>query len=624
MANVWRAGPPVLLVLLLAALLAAYPLAPWAMAVALILYSLALWRWPGLWLVAIPAGLPLLDLAPWTGWLLIGEQDFFLLATVAVLWLRAPPRAGDFLPHGPSGWIIGAYAVVHLLAMARGLLLPGPAEGTANIYLSPLNSVRAGKALLSALALLPFLHRRQMEHGDVLTRLGLGIVLGLLSVAGPVIAERLAFPGLLNVTADYRVVASFSSMHIGGGHIGAWLAFSLPFLVVPLLRLRVWSVPLVVLAGVVGVYALVVTFARTAYAAALVGAVVVTGGLAVGVARQARRLISGLLLPMLVMGVAGAGIVTAALDSGYMAGRFAQVAPDFSERARNWTQGLGLRDRGIFTVLFGMGLGTYPRLVHARAPDWVGPSNFTRRADGDVPVLALQARGPFYLGQKVSVQPGDAYRVSFRLRARVPRTTVSFGLCEKWLLYSEICATNGARPTEMDKWEFVSATLVAPGTVEQAAARWVARPIEFYLHVPPGGMAEVADLRLRGFSGEELLLNGDFVHGTAHWYFTDDNHGSWRIFNQYATVFFESGLLGLLTFLALLAGAFRGTLLAVLAGDRAAACGAAAVAAFAVSCLFDAQLEAPRLAAIVYLLAFARLDGPLPASPGPARVSTLD
>ena len=100
-------------------------------------------------------------------------------------------------------------------------------------------------------------------------------------------------------------------------------------------------------------------------------------------------------------------------------------------------------------------------------------------------------------------------------------------------------------------------------------------------------------------------MNGDFAHGTARWFFTDDNHGSWRIFSQYATGFFEGGLLGLLAFLALLAGALRGALLAVLAGDRSAACGAAALVAFGVSCLFDAQLEAPRLALIFYLVAFA-------------------
>ena len=48
---------------LTAAALAAYPLAPWALASFLVIYAAALWHWPGLWLAVIPAVLPTLDLS---------------------------------------------------------------------------------------------------------------------------------------------------------------------------------------------------------------------------------------------------------------------------------------------------------------------------------------------------------------------------------------------------------------------------------------------------------------------------------------------------------------------------------------------------------------------------------
>ena len=42
-----------------------YPLMPRVLGIALMLYVLALWHWPSLWLAVIPAVLPALDLTPW-------------------------------------------------------------------------------------------------------------------------------------------------------------------------------------------------------------------------------------------------------------------------------------------------------------------------------------------------------------------------------------------------------------------------------------------------------------------------------------------------------------------------------------------------------------------------------
>ena len=77
-----------------------YPLAPWVFGIALLLYALALWHWPALWLAVIPAVLPSFDLTPWTGWTRVGEPDLFVLVTIGSLGVasaaagcRFPPRA---------------------------------------------------------------------------------------------------------------------------------------------------------------------------------------------------------------------------------------------------------------------------------------------------------------------------------------------------------------------------------------------------------------------------------------------------------------------------------------------------------------------------------------------------
>jgi hypothetical protein len=158
------------------ALAANYPLAPWALIAALAVYVIALWHWPSLWLVVLPALLPSLDFTPWTGWTLVGEPDLFVLLTIAILALRAPPQRPDFLLYGLPAVAIGMTLVSYLVSLALGLALPGPEGGSDNPYLRPDNALRLAKGLFIALALLPFLRERMRTRADTLVWLGAGMV----------------------------------------------------------------------------------------------------------------------------------------------------------------------------------------------------------------------------------------------------------------------------------------------------------------------------------------------------------------------------------------------------------------------------------------------------------------
>lgn len=596
--------------LLAATLCAAHPVARVPLALGLVALAALLWRHTAAWLVAVPALLPLLDLSPFTGWLLVGEMDLVLLVTLGILLLRDPPEMADLPADRASRLVLAAFLATTMLGLILGLLRPAPEAGTINVLLSPWNALRVAKAPLLALALAPFLWRRQRLRGDALVLFGHGLLLGLVGLSALVMLERAAFPGLWNFASEYRVSASFASMHVGGGHIGAYLAMALPFLLVPVLAPRRLGFPLVLLAGAGGAYALVVTFARTAYAAALAGLAVAAAGLAIASwrARQTTQTrAAGRLLPALagiaVVGVIGLVIALSAREGSFMATRLERLAPDYAERARNWTQGLALRDDSPATILLGMGTGTYPRTAFTQAPGRTGPSNLALLAEDNAPALRLTSRGPFYLGQKIGAAPGETLRVSLRLRAPEGAVPVSFGICEKWLLYSEACATAGHRSTGGGAWESVSLPLRVPG-----APRPVPRPLEFWVHAPPGTVVDLAGATLTGPGGEDRLRNGAFRAGMDHWLITDDSHGSWRIFNQYFTSFFEGGLLGLGAFVALLVMAGMRSAQALWQGERLAACLLGALAAFAVSCLFDAQLEAPAVALLFYLVAVGALS----------------
>jgi VanZ family protein len=81
-----------------AALAWEYPLGGWQALAALAAWVAVLWLRPALWFIMLPAIMPSLDLAPWTGWIAVSEADIAVLATVAVLLLRAPPSRQDLWP----------------------------------------------------------------------------------------------------------------------------------------------------------------------------------------------------------------------------------------------------------------------------------------------------------------------------------------------------------------------------------------------------------------------------------------------------------------------------------------------------------------------------------------------
>jgi len=601
------------------AIAANYPLVRWVSGGALTIYALALWRWPALWLAVIPAVLPAVDFTPWTGWMYLGEADPFVLVTIGILAVRAPPRRVDFFVEGFPGAVLALALVSCLLSIALGLALPGPEGGSDNPYLRPDNALRLAKGFFVALALLPFLRQSMRARGDAIVWLGAGMMAGLALVGAAVVAERAVFTGLADFTTGYRVVGTFSSMHIGGGHIGAYIAMALPFLLVCLLRPR----PLTLLAffggAICASYALVVTFARAAYAAALVSTFAGCLGWAWAAGRGNRSAFRSALISTLPLVVVG-GIAIAALDTRFMAERLQTVTPDLIYRENNWTAGLGLRDDSLFTTLFGMGLGTYPRVVLARKPDGHFPSNFAVEHDGAYAFLSLHAGLPTYLGQKVSIEPAWRYRLFLSLRSPDGKGALSISVCEKMLLYSTNCREATLRPRSPGIWEDFGMMISGAGLGEDVILGWLRRPVELAVFDPvPDSTIEIGHIRMLDPRDRNILANGDFSHGIDRWYFTDDQHRIWRIENQYLMSLFEGGALGLVSFMLLAIAAIAGATRAMARGNRMAAAVAASLLAFLCSGVFDYLLGVPRLSALFYIVAFTGLTMMMSPLSDPAR-----
>ncbi len=578
--------------------LAVYPLPAWPLALGLAVYAAGLWRWPGLWLWVVPAALVGLDFTVWSGRMMVTESDPVLLVTLAVLLWRAPPRRAEFWPRGWPGRVLTAVALVLVLETLRGLLSPYHLpEGSSDPYLLAENALRLAKGPAWAFVLMPFFRARDRDHGDALARFGTGMVVALAVVAAAGVVERAVFPGVFNFHSFYRIAATFSSVQFGGDDIGTFLAMAPPFLVVCLSPPRPGRLAAGAVVGVVGAYALLVTYSRTAYGAAVLAAL--TTLVLSWPRRGGRSLGAGLLAGVVFAGLAGT-VLGFAADSRVMTERLSTVLPDFQARWDNWTDGLAMMDRTPVALALGMGLGTFPRVARLRAPLPLRPSNDVVLRGRTGRFLRIRTGSRFYFGQKVAIRPGAMYRLRMWLR-EAPRSQADAVLCEKWLLYSEACNAAPIPPGPAGVWRLVAVPLSAAGLDRRVVLGALRRPIEFSVFpAGPGQQVDVARLRLIGPGGREVLHNGSFRDGTARWYPTDDTHLAWAIWNEYAAQFFAGGALGLAMWLLLGAAALWGAAGAALRGESVAAGLAGAVVAVLAAGVFDDVLTSPRLGAVIY------------------------
>ncbi|PHV29212.1 hypothetical protein CSQ93_03745 [Janthinobacterium sp. BJB426] len=232
-------------------------------------FLLLCWR-PASWLFCVPALLPVLDLAPWTGWFFLEEIDVLLLLTLACGYWRlggsGQPAAARLSPAARACLLLCSLA--WLAALLRGVLPLPPLDLNAwDNYLSPYNSLRLGKAWAWSMLLLPMLLRD--ADPAALRRYALpGMLAGLAMVSLFALWERAVFPGLLNLSSDYRITAPFSAMHTGGAALDGYLALSLPFAGLWLAHARGrWQAALALLLLGLALHAAFTTFSRGLYAA---------------------------------------------------------------------------------------------------------------------------------------------------------------------------------------------------------------------------------------------------------------------------------------------------------------------------------------------------------------------
>ncbi len=570
--------------------------------------ALVWWR-PVLALALLPAALPVLDLAPWTGRFFWDEFDILLLAVLAVGWHRSRPVGrGLARPAGRSGAPAG-FAALQALALGllglsltlsalRGLLpWQWPDLNSFSSYYSGWNALRIFKGALWAGAWVALFKRLPQASAAKQAVFGCGMLTGLALTVLQVGWERLAFPGLLDFASDYRITGPISAMHTGGAYIECWLAIGSAFGLWAVLRpgQAAWrtAAGALVLACT---YALAVTYSRNGYGAGLVVAGVMAGmaarlaaGLTAVNAAQAGlhaatlppgRKPGRVLLPLAGVLVLMAAVALPVLTGPYARTRLADLARDHAVRLAHWQDAVTLRQPGGLNLLLGAGLGSYPAAHYWRSAEPVHAGSYALADEPGRRFLRLGTGAPVYIEQVVPVQAGQ--RLQLALAVRGPASAVlGVMLCEKWLLTSVACATvavqadkpaaataavaaaaaaGNADPAANTAWRTV--TLVLSTEAWPRTQAWVGRPVKLAVfHGAGDGTVDVSRLVLTAQTADakpaistaqsdsrtpSLLRNGDFSAGLDHWFFSTDVDPPWHVHSTPVAVWFEQGWLGVL------------------------------------------------------------------------------
>ena len=260
-----------------------YPLGVWWAFVGFVMLVIAACTSPHAGWIMLPALLPLIGLAPWTGWITFEEFDLLVLAVAISGYGRWVLLWGSHVrPANPTGfsgsalfWVaLALFAGSTLVAMARGFANAGGFTfGWFQGYHESMNSLRLVKSIFFAVLLLPLWQlAHRLSPVKTVGAISLGMILGLAGASLTTIWERLAFTDLLNFSSNYRTTGLFWEMHVGGAALDGFLALTMPFAVQALVQARTpvrWAAAST--ATALGLYACLTTFSRGVYMAVPLG-----------------------------------------------------------------------------------------------------------------------------------------------------------------------------------------------------------------------------------------------------------------------------------------------------------------------------------------------------------------
>lgn len=584
---------------------ATFPFAPLALGLGLATYAMLVWRYPLIIVAAIPAALPLIDLAPWSGRFFFDEFDLLVLISTAVAYARVPGVPRGALCDRTFTTAVTLIALCYAVSALRALL-PWQAIDVNSFsnYYSAYNALRVGKAALWALLLFGALRRltHRFPTRDCRLLFVTGTLIGLAGTLAAVLWERATFAEILDFSQNYRVTGPFSQMHTGGADIELLLTAAIPFVALVILRTRSWMLKGLAIAGLaVTTYAVMVTFSRAGYAASATALAIFMFAIVVQTFRTRSRYVSTAATAALLVSLV-AVIAIPIYRGPFAQARISGLNDDLAVRARHAREALAMLHSGWATTAFGAGAGRYPETHYWNAQ----PRSATYRyyAEKGRNFIRLTHGGTLYLEQLVAVQPATHYILSLDARSNDRKARVTLPICEKWLLTARNCVWRSIELEPDEAWHRYDVR-VDSGNVGTPGLPHIPITVKLAVYNPVAGTTvDVANIRLETADGRDLISNGDFSRGLDRWFFSTDDHLPWHVKNMPAAILFDQGWLGLIAFAMLTCVAVVRASRAVWAGDLVAAAFLSSVVGFLLIGLAADVIDSPRMNLLFLLLTF--------------------
>jgi hypothetical protein len=605
-----------------------YPSAPLYICAGLLLYLLLLLKYPSVWLIVIPAAIPVLELGFWSGRVYFSEFDLLLMVTLGgVLCRRRITLEGM-----PRSLLLTA-AVLFLYAVFVTLngLFPFHAGdlGLFNDQLSSLNGLRQSKGFFAALVLLPLLWSEGRNGTNIAHVFAIGMIVGSVCAGATVVWERVIFTDLWNFTNAYRVSGMFFGTLTGGAAVDAYLMLTAPFLGVLLLyRPGYLKFVLACAVGALAAYCVYVTYSRANYPATFAAILVFALGAWLvspwRISLQPRFVMAGIVASTIFAGAAYHLLVGTTISK-----RFAQSIGDMQTRIDHWSHAARIALAEPSGQWIGAGRGTFPLKFYAdrAAADkrLVAPKLTHTDSESFLTLTPGSDSGVTYVRQRLRVSDNNKFRL--QLKVRGGKDTYEYLIiefCERHILkYLPECEWRQITiPKNTTDWRIfnVNVKLGQLGK-ETFGLTWrkfgqFTRPLEIaILNRGIRQKIDIANVSLLASDGKQFLRNTSFDKGLDHWFVSYGDHLRWHIKNVFVFTFFEGGILGLALLALIMAIVAYKLQRRIIARDGFAVLYATALTGVVFVGLFDSLLDEPRIALLISMLIWLALIPPPAPNP---------
>lgn len=322
-------------------------------------------------------------------------------------------------------------------------------------------------------------------------------------------------------------------------------------------------------------------------------------------ARRLTALPTGVVLVILLT-LLPASVLTKQMLGGYKINeRMTSAAHDLQTRLHHWQRVLHSGNTSVMSLVFGNGIGTFPRnylLAYPETVRDVGSFEVTHSNNGTA--LVLGGGRDMAIAQRMEKLPHHHLRVTAVID-NPGNARIGVYICERNVIFASNTTRNCSggyfqqkHPSnKMLELQLDTHTVGADGPL----TGW---PTFFHIkNYSEGTVIRVHKIQV--FDGDRALLrNSDFSNGMDNWFFYDDfSHLPWHIKNTYLHWYYEMGLVGTALLALLLTLAVRNTLR--LSDPAASSAIIAGMTGFGVIAMFGTPLDSARVSLWFYLLLFA-------------------